>query len=79
MGVNINKVVDIVKEREAYSIWLSKLNHSDRYTLELCFDKYAYAEKMPDELREDLKNYAKQACEFYINKLDEKLREAINE
>jgi hypothetical protein len=78
MGIDINKIVDIVEERQKYKEALESLN-LDRYSVEICNGGSVYHQKIPREFSQELKTYAKQACEWHINKLEENLKEAIDE
>lgn len=78
MGIDINKIVDIVEERQKYKEALESLN-LDRYSIEICSGGSVYHQKMPRDFAQELKTYAKEACERHINKLEESLKEAIDE
>jgi hypothetical protein len=78
MGIDINKIVDIVEERQKYKEALDCLN-LDRYSMEICCGGSACYAKIPRDFAQELKTYAKEACEWHINKLEESLKEAIDE
>lgn len=77
MGIDINKIVDIVEERQKYKETLESLS-LDRYSIEICNGGSVYHQKMPRDFAQELKTYAKEACEWHINQLEESLKEAID-